>query len=94
MNSQKVVKFPVGLLANFRKTCSVTQKQRYSDPENVRTYRRNFARRFATPPLPPPLHHRSAGYVDVRIGRSRVKSYKIDGPDGDPLAPLTFYSHL
>lgn len=24
----------------------------------------------------------------------RVKSYKIDGPDGDPLSPLTFHSRL
>lgn len=81
MNSEKVVKFPASLHANFRKTCPVTQKQ--SDPANIRMPAQKLPSSFCSSSLPPPLRPvsspQSAGYVDHRVLRDTP--YVSDVPE-------------
>jgi len=88
--------------SSFLPACSPTSVKRTWQLRNKairRTYVRppgNFACRLRSLLS----HPQSAEYVnrralwDTLYVSDRVKSYKIDGPDGDPLAPLTFHSHL
>lgn len=86
MNSQKVIKFIIRS-PNFCNIKPNSRKQRKF--KNVCTFVRTLLMRFAS-------EREYAAYYKTpcTYRMFRVKSYKIDGPDGDPLSPLTFHSRL